>query len=493
MEKSHDYYYQIIVSQDARFDGIFFTAVKTTGIYCRPICKVPAPKQENCSFYVTAAQAESHGYRPCLRCRPELAPAYSESGQGHALMSAMVHWLEDTNYEPGSVGKMAQVMGITPRHVLRVFKDQLGISPSAYIQSKRLLRAKALLTDTQIKVSEIGPMVGFNSPAQFYACLKRHYKLSPSQMRGKTMEGRGIKVVLTYRPPYAWSEMMAFYRFRAIPGLEVVTQEDIYRRALSIEGYNGWIQVKAMPEKNGLELTISDSLERVVLHVIRKVRLAFDLDACLKHLPKVLPEGIRLPGCFDVFEMSLRAILGQQITVKAGRTLGQRMVALLGEPLESPWHEVAYTFPNPQAILELKAPIEQVLYPLGIIKTRARAIEAVAQAIASNYISLKPYDDPQVQRQRLLSLKGIGPWTADYLLMRGMHWPDAFPMMDTGIVHGLLGILSPKKVGESKYQRDKRIKEEALAYAKDFEPWRSYLTIALWQGWRAKEVDLCSI
>lgn len=353
MHLDHDVCYKAVKAKDARFDGVFFTAVKSTGIYCRPVCKVPAPKPENCTFYKTAAQAEVGGYRPCLRCRPELAPSYSEFGQGKEIFKLILDYFQEHNYRPGIIKECAKDLGIHPRHLNRVFQGEAGVSPNEYMMTKRLLRAKALLTDTHISITEITLMVGFGSVSRFNATLKKRYHLTPSQIRkvykSKTNKD-AITVHLYYRPPYDWDYMLKFLKLRAVPRVERVTEEGIYQRSLRImvdgKSYTGWIEVKAIPEKHRVDVSLSSSLENAMVEVITLVRKVFDLDAVPDRLPEELPEGIRLPGCFNSFEMSVRAILGQQITVKAATTIAGRVVCELGEDVTTPWEARCYPYKN---------------------------------------------------------------------------------------------------------------------------------------------------
>lgn len=496
MNMSHDMCYKAIKAQDARFDGVFFTAVKTTGIYCRSICKVPAPKSENCTFYDTAAEAESNGFRPCLRCRPELAPGYAEFEQSSELIGMVIQYFDEEHYKPGLIGKSADFFGITPRHLTRLFQKTLGVSAQAYLMTKRLLMAKSLLTDTSLPITEVATTVGFGSVSRFNAAFKEHYKLTPSSLRKQKanhLDKDAIKVKLSYRPPYNWPLMIQFYSMRTIPGVESVDESGVYRRSLQVKSdqvYSGWLEVKPKPDTHQVEVTISKSLEKVLMRVIERIRVAFDLDAMPNLMHPDLPSGIRLPGCFDAFEMSTRAILGQQITVKAARTLTKRMVNLLGESIVTPWEEINHHFPSAQTISDLDEPITEVLGPIGVIKNRSNSILALANAISSGDIRLQYGVNPEVEKEKLLALKGIGPWTAEYLTMRGISWPDAFPVTDIGVKHALTphlrdedgDLIMDNKNNLTKYVLNKQYERYALKYAEAYRPWRSYLTIALWHS-----------
>lgn len=506
MQLNHDMCYQAVKAQDSRFDGLFFTAVKTTGIYCRPICRVKPPKSENCTFYETAALAEANGYRPCLRCRPELAPGYADYEQASELVQLAIACFEEQHYLPKSVQAAAEQLGISTRHLSRVFQKTLGVSPQSYLMTKRLLAAKQLLTDTQLPVTEIALLVGFGSVSRFNAAFKKHYRLTPSSFRSDedTVITRkkadkqldAITLTLAYRPPYDWDKMMQFFRMRAIEGVEWVTDENIYRRAVRIaQGtrvYTGWVAVVPLPEKSLVQVTVSRSLENVLLPLIQRVRSVFDLDASPHQMPANLSHDIRLPGCFDAFEMSTRAILGQQITVKAAKTLAKRMTETLGTPLETPWPEVRMLFPSAEEIVLLDAPITDILGNLGIINSRSRSIAALALAIAEKRLKLQPGTPPESVRQVLLSLPGIGPWTAEYLTMRALSWPDAFPVSDIGIRNALLPILFQGEAytawqQSSKHHQQKKYEAAAMIYAEAYRPWRSYLTLSLWHSLSEKD------
>lgn len=489
MKLSHDMCYQGIKAQDGRFDGVFFTAVKTTGIYCRPVCRVRAPKSENCTFYESAAQAEANGYRPCLRCRPELAPGYADVEQRSELAALAVQYFENHGYEPKSIPLAAEALGITTRHLGRVFQSTFGVSPLNYLMTKRLLMAKLLLTDTELPVTEIAIAAGFGSVSRFNVAFKKHYRLVPTALRKQVSSESKHKIggnnhldqiilKLPYRPPYHWEMMMAFFHMRAVPGIEHVTDDSIYSRSLRLQQgdlwYGGWIEIKPIDGQNSVQVRVSSSLAPVLLKVIKRIRVVFDLDLMPDQLPEGLPRGMRLPGCFDSFEMGTRAILGQQITVKAARTLAMRMVSQLGEPIETPWPEINRHFPTATQISSLTEPVTEVLGQLGVIKRRSLSIQALATALTEGTLTLEPGAHPDTVREQLLALPGIGPWTAEYLTMRALSWPDAFPVTDIGVKHGLDPFIS--------YTTQKIYEKEAYAYSEAYRPWRSYLTISLWDS-----------
>lgn len=480
MHFTKDQYYAIIQAKDARFDGVFYTAVKTTGIYCRPICKVLPPRKENCTFYASPYLAEQAGYRPCLRCRPELAPRYSEFRQTDTLLSLILDYFDEENYTSGLIQRSALHFGITPRHIHRLFASELGVSPSEYIMTKRLLHAKRLLRDTNASIGHIAESVGFPSSARLTEAVKKHYGLVPTKLRQLNQKNNKhlsknnnlsdcINTVTTrlgYRPPYDWDMMLSFLKDRAIPGVEWVDEEGVYRRTLRICHLNrlhsGWIEIRQNPTDNYVELRISADLEPVLLKVITLVRQVFDLDAIPWAFPKDISNDIRLPGCFDPFEMSVRAILGQQISVKAATTLTGRFVARMGTPIKTPWDQLHSLFPSADIdTIPLESPIEDILGPLGIIRTRSRTILALAGLFQQGQLLDDAKSDIDSFIHTLLQVKGIGPWTAHYITMRALSWPDIF--LDTDLVIR------------------KKLANYPNLIPENFSPWRSYLTLALWQ------------
>lgn len=493
MKLSQDVCYKAIKSRDSRFDGLFYNAVKTTGIYCRPICKVTTPRKENCTFYETAEEAEANGFRPCLRCRPEMAPEYSEFMQGKNLFAEIKDYFHEENYKSGLVKESAEYFGISTRHISRIFKENIGVSPQQYIMTKRLLKAKYLLTDTDLSVSEIAYLSGFGSSSRFSDAFKKNYGVTPGKVsRSKKNKGTKdyLEVKLFYRPPYDWERILGFFRTRQIPGVEHVSDEGLYRRSLRIvkTGNSGWIEISNIDDDNYLKLKISRSLEKDIIDVVKITRRVFDLDLLPDQMSSELPLGIRLPGCFDIFEMGTRAILGQQITVKAARTLTGRLVEALGEKIETPFEEINYHFPTSGSLVELGERVYDVLGTIGIIRNRSRSIQDFASLLEDDDIQVSYGLDPEEFKKKLISIKGIGEWTAEYLVMRGLSWPDAFPVTDLGVKKAVMPYLLDDDGNNlndlidnySKYKFDKLYKKSATEYSKKYSPWRSYLTISLW-------------
>ncbi|MBT9476195.1 DNA-3-methyladenine glycosylase 2 family protein [Polaromonas sp.] len=480
--------YRALKAKDARFDGRFFTGVTSTGIYCRPVCRVQTPRRENCRFFAHAAQAEQAGFRPCLRCRPELAPhsvrwsiqdaAYLLAHQAARLLDEPEAWGDATP----SVARLAVRLGVSERHVRRIFEAQFGVSPLQYLQTRRLLTAKQLLADTNLPITQVALISGFASVRRFNAAFLAHYQLNPTQLRrqGARPEDGGITVRLGYRPPYDVAAMLGFFSKRSIDAIEFVALDagqPCAGRTFRVESggkvHAGWLRACFDEARSQLVLQVSDSLREALPLVIRRVRAMFDLDADPAAINSVLHgsfpsgDGLRVPGTLDGYELAVRAVLGQQITVAAARTLAQRMVDRLGEPIETPWPRLSRLFPDPAA---LAAASGDALGQLGIVKQRQAAIVGIARAVADRRLQLHGGADVNATIALLKELPGIGDWTAQYIAMRALRWPDAFPAGDVAL-HKMLGLQALKTPA-------KAAEKASLAW----KPWRSYAVIRAWSG-----------
>lgn len=466
--------YQAVLARDGRFDGRFFVAVASTGIYCRPICRVRTPKRSNCSFYPSAAAAEAQGYRPCLRCRPELAPGHAAMDAAGRLAHAAAGLIEDGREQ--SLEALARRLGVTDRHLRRVFTAEFGVAPVAYAQTQRLLLAKRLLTDTRLPITQVALSTGFASVRRFNDLFRRRYRLQPRQLRKMpSTSGNGdgqLVFELAYRPPYDWRRQLAFLAARCVQGVEVVEQ-DCYLRTVAIESasgsHRGWIRVAHRPRRHTLAVTLCDSLSGAVPQVLARVRHQFDLSCrpedIARHLGALAATapGLRVPGAFDGFEVAVRAVLGQQITVSAARTLACRLADSLGESITTPHASLRRTFPSPVLLARADA---AHLGRLGVTRARQRALGGLADACASGELLLSPAADVESTLHKLLSLPGIGPWTAQCIAMRALGWPDAFPHTD----YGVLKALAPATAAQ------------ALKQAETWRPWRAYATVHLWNS-----------
>jgi AraC family transcriptional regulator of adaptative response / DNA-3-methyladenine glycosylase II len=492
---SDDASYLALKTRDARFDGSFFTGVTSTGIYCRPVCSVKTPKRENCRFFRHAAQAESAGFRPCLRCRPELAPhsiTWSVQDASYILAHQAARLLDEPEAWAGgapSVNALAERMGISSRHVRRIFEAQFGVSPMQYLQTRRLHTAKQLLADTGLPVIRIALMSGYASLRRFNAEFVSHYQLNPTQLRrkgmaapsaGSTPTDPGMLIRLGYRPPYDVAAMLAFLGKRMIHGVEFFDMGGpvpVIGKTFRVESagavHSGWLRMRFDEARSQLLLNVSPSLLEVLPLLIRRVRDFFDLDADPSAINDVLHtsfpagDGLRVPGSLDGYELAVRAVLGQQITVAAARTLAQRMVDKFGEAIDTPWPALTRLFPMPSVLATAGG---DALGELGIVRQRQAAIVGIARAVSEKRLQLHPGADVQGTLAQLKELPGIGDWTAQYIAMRALRWPDAFPAGDVALhkALGVQGLKNPARLAEA----------ASIAW----KPWRSYAVIRTWSG-----------
>jgi AraC family transcriptional regulator, regulatory protein of adaptative response / DNA-3-methyladenine glycosylase II len=470
--------YRALRARDARFDGRFFVAVSSTRIYCRPICTVKPPKRENCRFFPSAAAAEAGGYRPCLRCRPELAPGNASVDATSRLAQAAATMIEDRTLDDEGLDAVASRLGITDRHLRRAFGAEFGVSPVEFAQTQRLLLAKRLLTDTALPVTEVAFASGFGSVRRFNALFSQRYRLRPRQLRGERRNGAdaaaedALHFELSFRPPFDWPAVSAFLGARAIAGVEAL-EGGWYRRTVRVPGdgkeHSGWIAVGMSTRKPALRVAVSASLVKVLPPVLSRVKALMDL-AChpaevaqaLGGLAKRHP-GLRVPGAFDGFELAVRAVLGQQVTVAAASTLAGRFAGRFGDPIATPFESLTTLFPT-AAKVAVVPPAR--IARLGMPGARARTVVALARAVADERVVLAPNADVAATLEQLRALPGVGEWTAQYIAMRALSWPDAFPHTDLGVM---------KALGETEARR-------VLAAGEAWRPWRAYAVMHLWQS-----------
>lgn len=474
MMMDDDACYAALITRDSRFDGRFFVGVSTTGIYCRPICPSKQPKRVNCRFFPSAAAAEEGGFRPCMRCRPEQSPGLAPLDRASRLSLAAAHLIDKGFLGENSLGRLSNQLDVSDRHLRRAFSETFGVSPVRYAQTQRLLLARQLLRDTSLPILDVAEASGFKSLRRMNELFRARYRTNPGRFRRSATGGVPDEPVfeLCFRPPYAWEEILRFLEGRAIPHVESVSR-GVYRRSVLVpfgpDGYAGWISVEPACSRNALRVTVSASLSRVIPQVLGRVRHLFDLAASPGDIGKSLGPliarvpGLRVPGAFDGFEMAVRAILGQQITVKAARTLAGRFSSVLGSLVQTPFPEITRTFPLPGHIARLTP---EDLAGLGITRNRVRTILALANACVSGAVSLAVVPDVHKEIACLRALPGIGEWTAQYIAMRVLAWPDAFPHTDLGI-RKALNERSPARV---------------LEIAESWRPWRAYAAMALWQS-----------
>ncbi len=451
-------------SRDARFDGLFFIAVRTTRIYCRPVCPAPAALPRNVTYYKTASEAQSAGYRPCLRCRPEIAPEDSR----HRLLDELVEqaWMsiQEGALDQQSPTEFSERFGLSERQLRRQFLSRWQTTPAGVAAARRLHTAKQLLTETRLPVTEIVFASGYRSVRGFNEAIRHGLGMNPQDLRKQSLtveRADRVRLRLPYRPPYDWSHMLGFLAARSLSPVESVV-DGVYRRVLRFDGQFAKLELRLLPKHHCLELTVDGLPTRQVPALVRRVRRAFDLDADpaaiqsalgadarLKPLLKRHP-GLRLPVGLDPFETAVRAILGQQISVAATRTLLARL--LIGEGEEQ-------SLPDP-AVLARRPAGE-----FGIPIKRAGAVKALAAAVADGTLSLSPIQPLSRFVEAAVALPGIGPWTANYMAMRALGAPDAF-VVDDLIIKRALGIDRPR---------------ELLARVESWRPWRAYAVLHLWQ------------
>ncbi len=468
---NRDQCYQAMLTHDPRFDGHFFVAVKSTRIYCRPICRSRRPALEQCEFYQLAAAAEAAGFRPCLRCRPELAPGQAPADSADRLTSAAVQQIEAGILQEQSISNLALRLGVSDRHLRRVLVENLGVTPVQLAQTHKLLLAKQLLTDTALPIIDVAFASGFTSLRRFNALFRERYSFPPKTLRKKNRRAKDLTSCvcrLFYRSPFDWSSLLTFFAMRVFGGVEQVVDER-YQRTVEIGSHKGWISVENDPAQSALRVEVSISLLPALMQVLARVRRLFDLEATPQQITThlgLLAEsnpGLRVPGAFDGFEMAVRAILGQQVSVKAATTFAARLTNRFGQPIVTPFPGLTHLSPTASAIAA--ASIDE-LTQIGITRSRAGSILAMAQAVASGFITLDIAVSIDKVLAKLRELPGIGDWTVHYFAMRVFGWPDAFPYSDLGILKALK-TSNPRK---------------ALAAAESWRPWRAYAAMHLWKS-----------
>ena len=467
--------YLALCTHDARFDGRLFVGVTSTGIYCRPVCRVRTPRRENCRFFGSRALAEAAAFRPCLKCRPEIAPGLSQMDSSRSLADSAALMLEGSLHDGhgANLPAIAERLGVTDRHLRRIFQAAHGVAPRDYLATQRLLLAKQLLTDTALPVTQVALASGFESLRRFNAAFAERYRLNPTQLRRQGADpGAADKPLrLAWRPPFDVEALLGFFARRQVHGVEQVEGLEI-RRTLAWthrgERVAGWLNARFVPGAHELHLSVSPSLAPVLGAVLQRVRQAFDLDAdpaaidpALASLPVPPQPGARLPGTLDGFETAVRVILGQQVTVKAARTLVQRLVDRFGTPIDTPYPALTHLFPDAATLAAADA---ERIGQLGIVRQRVGALQALARAVAEGRLTLHRGAPLEPTLALLRSLPGVGEWTAQVVAMRALAWPDAWPTSDIGLMNAL-GTRDPKRV---------------MALAEAWRPWRAYAVMRLW-------------
>jgi len=474
--------YRALATRDARFDGRFFTCVTTTGIYCRPVCPARTPRRENVTFAAHAAAAESAGFRPCKRCRPDAAPwtpAWSGTG---ATVSRGLRLIDEGVLDDGGIGGLAGRLGVGPRHLSRLFLRHVGATPARIARTRRVHFARELVERSALPLTQIAFEAGFASVRRFNEAFRESFGRSPSAMR----RARGVATSdaltlrLSFRPPYDWTSLIRFLAARALPGVERVTGDE-YVRAFAADGV---LRVARVPGANAVEIRVSGARPPRLVETVRRVRRMFDLDAdpmaiaeqlgadeLLRPLVEARP-GLRIPGAWDAYETAVRAVLGQQVTVTAGRRLCARLAEEFGAPIDAPAPGLSRLFPEPDVVAAAD------IARLGMPRERAAAVRAVAAAFASGEVR-RDGTDADATVERLSSIRGVGPWTAQYVALRGCGAPDAFPSGDV-VLRNVAGDGTPMS------------ERELARRAEAWRPWRGYAALHLWTSAAARKETACA-
>jgi AraC family transcriptional regulator of adaptative response / DNA-3-methyladenine glycosylase II len=465
---------QARVTRDARFDGKFFIAVRTSGVYCRSICPAPPAKEMNVCYFPTAAAAAEAGFRPCLRCRPECSPGTPAWVGTPNTVSRALRLISESGLEEGGVETLAERLGVGSRHLRRLFLQHLGATPSAVAKTRQLHFAKKLIDETHLRMSDIALASGFGCVRRFNAGIVKVYHRTPTQIRQlarqKTLQPENEYLFrLRFRPPYDWNGMLAFLAPRATPGVESVGN-GIYRRTISLDGSDGCFEISLDERGNVLVVRLQFGDPRSLFFITERIRTMFDLNAdwaaivqslrtdCLLAAPVGSGPGLRVPGCWNGFELATRAILGQQITVKGATLLAGRMASYFGRPFAS-GDDLTRLFPTPEVLADAE------LARIGLTRARVETIRTLAREVCDGRISFDRVVDSEALLNRLCEIPGIGQWTAQYIAMRALGEPDAFPSGD-------LGLMRAVAVGSSR---------ELELRAKAWRPWRAYAAMYLWR------------
>jgi AraC family transcriptional regulator of adaptative response / DNA-3-methyladenine glycosylase II len=462
------------LSRDSRFDGKFFIGVIGSRVYCRPICPAPTAKEKNVRYFPSAAAAAEAGFRPCLRCRPESSPGTPAWLGTSNTVSRALRLIGESGLEGGGVEVLAERLGVGSRHLRRLFLRHLGATPIAVAQTRRLHFAKKLIDETRLPMTQIAIAAGFGCVRRFNAGIRKTYDRTPTQIRRlarKTAVQPGNQYLfrLHFRPPYHWQGMLDFLAARATPGVEVV-EGGSYRRTISWQGRPGYFEVSLDDSGDALVVRIEFGDPHSLFFIVEHVRAMFDVSAdwaaivqSLKSDPVLARRveadpGLRVPGCWNGFELATRAILGQQITVKGATAMAGRMVSAFGKPFSGA-SSLTHLFPSPKALADAN------LGSIGLTGARAETIRALARAVCAGKINFEGVVDSDEFLHRLCEIRGIGKWTAQYVAMRALGEPDAFPSSDLGLLRAL-GVES---------SRDLERRAEA------WRPWRAYAAMYLWR------------
>lgn len=475
-------------ARDPHFDGRVFIGVVTTGIYCRPVCPVRLPRKENIRLYSTAAAAAEAGFRPCLRCRPESSPGTPAWMGSSFTVSRALQLIARGALDEGSVTTLAAQLGIGARQLSRLFQQHLGVTPIAVANTQRLHFAKKLIDETQLSMAQVCYAAGFTSIRRFNAVFNEVYGRTPLALRkrAKSTEPaaqRGVQIRLNYRPPFDWRAMLAYLAYRAIPGVESVGEQR-YSRTIVMNGRQGSLDVQFLEDSHALILTIDVDQTRNLYQIVERVRVMFDLKAVSTELESFLSldpllaalverhPGIRVPVAWDGFEVAVRAILGQQVSVKGATTLVSRLAHACGaEFYADNAHTLDRVFPTPEVLADAN------LDGLGITTRRIAAIKALAVVVRDGELRFDGSMSTDAFVERIVQIPGIGPWTAQYIALRALNDPDAFPDADLILLRAAASpgsSLTPKQL---------------QARSQTWRPWRAYAVMLLWRDYGLQKQD----
>ncbi len=479
MNLERDICYRALKTRDRRFDGRFFTGVTSTGVYCRPVCPARTPKRDNCRFFPHAAAAAAAGFRPCRRCRPEAAPGTPAWQGASATVSRALRLIEGGALDNGGVNDLAASLGVGARHLRRLFDDHLGASPLAVAMTRRIHFAKRLLEETDLPVLQVALSSGFHNARRFNDAFRKSFDCTPGSVRRLPAGGErptGIRLRLSYRSPLAWDAMIRYLGPRAIPGVEQV-QGQAYRRTFQLDGVEGILSVSQDRSRDCMVLQLPAGVAPVIFPIAERVRRFLDLSADPAEIEDQLasdpdlafsnvPRGLRVPGAWDRFELAVRAILGQQVTVKGATRLSGRLAERFGTKLKTgAGSDLHLLFPSPERLAAMSG---TKIASIGIPAKRGETIRALARAVAAGEPVLEPASGVEQAVVRLTALPGIGDWTARYIAMRALREPDAFPAGDLGLRKALSADGGPLTAAALQRRSE------------SWKPWRAYAAMRLW-------------
>jgi AraC family transcriptional regulator of adaptative response / DNA-3-methyladenine glycosylase II len=480
MEEPSDRLYEALKSRDGRFDGRFFVGVTSTGVYCRPVCPARTPRRENVRFYACAAAAEAAGFRPCRRCRPETAPGTPAWAGTSATVARAMRLIAEGALDSGDVEILADRLGVGARHLRRLFDRHVGASPLAVARTRRIHFARTLLDDTKLSMADVAFAAGFSSVRRFNTVMRETFGRSPTELRRAvrgseraTEEGR-LDLKLPFKEPYDWDGLLSYLEARATPGVEQVADGE-YRRSFAYDDCRGVLRVRRCPDRPCVILSVPASARRRLMDIAERVRRLFDLGADplpiaarLGSDPELAPAvqrrpGLRVPGAWDPFELCVRAILGQQVSVRGATTLAGRLAERFGEPIAGvPADGPDLLFPDPTALAEAD------VAAIGMPGKRAAGLRELARRVRDGELVLSWGECHDRTHAALLAVPGIGEWTAKYVAMRALGQPDVFLAGDLGVRRAMANGSGPPTAAE------------ALARSEKWRPWRAYAVLHLW-------------